>query len=141
MIRVDITKYSAVLSGRTFEAKEIIRDYGGTWDKASKTWHVSTSAAYSLADALYAAGHDVRIADSRAQDQPAPSGSPGINWAESTLTTVGKVSPDLMERAFKALAKVLHPDVGGDTRLMQTLNDAHEKTARTFRSDVPGERR
>jgi hypothetical protein len=40
------------------------------------------------------------------------------------LDAVGK---DRVEPVHRALVKVLHPDVGGDTKLMQELNAARDR--------------
>ncbi len=42
-------------------------------------------------------------------------------WAVDVLRTV---PPHLRRSVYTALARVLHPDVGGDAALMQALNDA-----------------
>jgi len=62
---------------------------------------------------------------------PPPPGSPSRStgaspWAEQLFAAVG---PDRAESVFKALTRVLHPDVGGDTELMKELNAAREKVA------------
>ena len=45
----------------------------------------------------------------------------GGDWAANLFAAVGEAR---QESVFKALTKVLHPDVGGDDALMQALNDA-----------------
>lgn len=45
------------------------------------------------------------------------------NWAETLLSKLG---PEQAERAYKRLASVLHPDVGGPDELMRDLNVAHD---------------
>ncbi|WP_280300972.1 hypothetical protein [Nocardia neocaledoniensis] len=56
------------------------------------------------------------------EQAPHHAGSSGT-WAEQLFLAVGGARADAV---FKALAKILHPDVGkaGDTVLMQQLNDA-----------------
>jgi hypothetical protein len=36
--------------------------------------------------------------------------------------------PSLRQPTYRALARVLHPDAGGDTALMQQLNQANDTT-------------
>lgn len=49
------------------------------------------------------------------------------NWAEVLLS---KLTPEQADKAHKALTRVLHPDVGGNTELMQQLNVARDLTGR-----------
>ena len=68
----------------------------------------------------------------RSQPPPMPPKPPPAlteNWAKELMR---RTSPELREKVYKQLAKVLHEDLGGDGRLMQELNDArlhHGKTA------------
>ncbi len=45
-------------------------------------------------------------------------------WADQVLAAVGTERED---RTFRALARVLHPDTGGDERLMRELLAARER--------------
>jgi hypothetical protein len=53
------------------------------------------------------------------------------SWAEHLLI---KLSPDQAEKAYKKLALVLHPDVGGDNGLMRDLNVAFDLLGRRSRA-------
>jgi len=44
--------------------------------------------------------------------------------AEAFLVVFRHAPAPLAAVVYKALAKVLHPDVGGDTKVMQSLTDA-----------------
>lgn len=55
-----------------------------------------------------------------------PTRSSSVVWAEALFAAVGK---DRQDAVYKALSRVLHPDVGGDTALMQALNDARRRAA------------
>lgn len=51
-----------------------------------------------------------------------PKGGPRT-WADDLLTEAGDLAPVV----YKALARVLHPDAGGNTKLMQALNAANDR--------------
>ena len=55
-----------------------------------------------------------------------PRGGP-LTWADTLLAEAG---PDLAPAVYKALARVLHPDTGGSSKLMQQLNLANDRSKR-----------
>lgn len=54
-----------------------------------------------------------------------PKGGPRT-WADDLLTEAGDLAPVV----YKALARVLHPDAGGNTKLMQALNAANDRRSK-----------
>jgi hypothetical protein len=62
------------------------------------------------------------------QPPPMPPPPPALseNWARELMR---RTPPELREKLYKNLAKVLHEDLGGDGRLMQELNDARNGLA------------
>lgn len=104
-----------------FEFKDIPKGYPGSkWMPAQKEWRLDATYASAVARALQRAGCTVF----RDGAWPKPDKAPAVDWAHVMLTTINKVSPQLAAKAYTALVRVLHPDTGGDTRLMQQLNDA-----------------
>lgn len=86
------------------------------WVRQAKTWLIiGTDHARDLARELISRGYGVYGID------PAPPRSDG--WALELLTAAPE---DIRPRLVRSLAKVLHPDVGGSTVLMQALNTAAE---------------
>lgn len=86
------------------------------WIRPAKTWLiVGTDNARTLAREFMAKGFTVHGID------PAPPPSDG--WALDLLTAAPE---GIRPRLVRSLAKVLHPDVGGSTALMQALNTAAE---------------
>ena len=76
----------------------------------------------ALAGALRAAGQHVFFTAGGADNRRAPSpGTPDRTWAEHLFAAVGPAHADA---TYRAMSKVLHPDTGGDTVLMQQLNAA-----------------
>ena len=59
---------------------------------------------------------------------PMPPPPPQLTegWARELMR---RCAPEIREKVYKALAKVLHEDLGGDQRLMQELNDARNGIA------------
>jgi hypothetical protein len=59
---------------------------------------------------------------------PMPPPPPQLTegWARELMR---RCPPELREKLYKAIARVLHTDLGGDQRLMQELNDARNQVA------------
>ena len=121
-----------------YDLKEIVKSFPGKrWDSVGKHWSIPLEFVQPLAEALRAAGCEVFI--TRPDGTPWRSGksshgtraTPAADWADSMFAAVG---PDRAEVSFKALAKALHPDVGGDNTLMQQLIAARERAVFQRRS-------
>jgi hypothetical protein len=101
------------------------------WDADAKVWTVASGFASTFVRAARLAGHTViddftssrRGSGSRA-DRPRQRTT---DWATALFEAVG---PERREPVYKALSRVLHPDVGGDTQLMQDLNRAPDQLGR-----------
>jgi len=105
-----------------YEARHIPKSFPLVrWLTATKEWRLPAEYAQAVAEALEDAGcHVVRLG-TWARDSVTGT------WAEQTLAAASAVSPALAEKVFAALTRALHPDVGGDTRLMQQLNAARDE--------------
>ncbi len=107
--------------------KSTVPGYARTWAKERKEWSVEHLWADTLAAALRAAGHTVVGLEERQQQkqQRRPRDPDPATWARILFARVG---PDRRQAVYRALAKVLHPDVAtGDTVLQRELNDAHDR--------------
>lgn len=93
------------------------------WNPATKVWAVEGFAVRELAALLTQYGHRV-IEPSRTT--PPPRSAPHDSWADALMDAVGR---QRIEPVHRALTRVLHPDVGGDTELMQALNAARDRQA------------
>jgi hypothetical protein len=92
------------------------------WDAAAKEWKTETVWIQLLAKRFNAAGFDVEI-DGRLWEPPSPK--PAIG---DPLTVLFRAIPTRLHKpTYSALAKVFHPDVGGDKVLMQQLNQAMKR--------------
>jgi len=92
------------------------------WSPEKKTWYISQEYDVVLIDIIVSRGG--RVLDKR----PVTVGAVVIPGPLQDACTLLCVSPDapisVAEAALKALAKRHHPDVGGDTEMMQRLNNA-----------------
>lgn len=106
-----------------YELRELIKTFPGRrWHSDAKCWSVPADSVDALADALRAAGQRVFFTAGGADDRRPPSPStPTRTWAEHLFAAVGPAHADA---TYRAMSKVLHPDTGGDTALMQQLNAA-----------------
>lgn len=92
------------------------------WDPSRKRWLIPSSDVPLAVAAFKRAGELVEIRDLRtAQGRPQPEPS---SWPSEMFAAL---PADLRAPAFRALAKVLHPDVGGNTAAMAALTTAYEE--------------
>jgi hypothetical protein len=95
------------------------------WDAVEKCWVISLTAIPDLKAALAAEGFKVVVRDAKPGSTESPRRGRGADtWADAMYAALGKT---LAGRAYKALLPVLHPDRGGDTEAMQTLNAARDR--------------
>lgn len=112
-----------------FSAKDLIKEMPvRSWDAAEKAWIIPAGDVGALRAVLETAGYKVIITrpereHPRSQPPPRDTGS----WADQMFIAL---TPDLAEKAYKALSRALHPDVGGDTTQMQLLNAARDRHGR-----------
>jgi hypothetical protein len=90
------------------------------WDPTRKQWSVDRGWARPLADALRRSGHTVIGLE------PADTNGDGdaADWARGVFKGVGPGRTDIV---YRMLRRALHPDTGGDHRLMQELNVARDE--------------
>ena len=113
-------EYSAAMVSAV---KALVPANNRRWDPDLKVWTV-TSRYYLDAVLSYARTIGYTVEDGTTAP-PRPRAAPTSSWAEQLLTAC---PADLQKRVVRALARVLHPDLGGDGRLMQELNDADART-------------
>jgi hypothetical protein len=97
--------------------KRIVPAFLRPWDPARREWVVHEPAYVpELAAVLRAAGYRVVGLDEPSRDVSCQG------WAHHLFAAVG---PKRHTTVYRALSRCLHPDVGGDHQLMQTLNRAY----------------
>lgn len=97
------------------------------WDKDAGCWRVPAEHAGLIAELFRGAGYEVR------HPLGARAWAPGQRLPaepEPVAALLAIVPEHLRTPTVRALAKVWHPDVGGDHALMQRLNTAADGLAR-----------
>lgn len=105
-----------------YDRRQVIKDVPDSWyDAPAKLWAFHAEWISYVTRDLRRLGYTVRVVQDRPQVHA--DGSPGApkSWAGQLFAAI---SPDLGEKAYRALSRVLHPDTGGDSRAQQQLNDA-----------------
>jgi hypothetical protein len=92
------------------------------WDAANKLWHVDSAFAEVVMD--LARAHGASVTDKRPSVAVSDQAPPALREACARLCITPDAPLAVAEAAYKALAKLHHPDVGGDTATMQAINDA-----------------
>lgn len=91
---------------------------GRVWDKDAKVWSVRDVHWPALDATLRHLGHCI-YETTLPRDAAQRTGG---TWAEALFDSIPE---RLHAAAYKALQKVLHPDIGGDLSAAQVLNDAY----------------
>ncbi len=108
------------------EAVAIIKTVPGhRWHPDTKHWTISPGAVRVAALRFYERGFAVTIDGRPFSPAAAPPRAAAGDPFAALLRTL---PPPLRQPAYRALARVLHPDAGGTTTLMQALNQAHKET-------------
>ncbi|WP_188193434.1 hypothetical protein [Nonomuraea sp. SYSU D8015] len=95
-----------------FEAKELIKTYTRNWVPSEKAWLICGVAnLLGLVDLLQSEGYKVFV-----QNPPNPFHGLFLY-----------LPPSLHDKVYRALSKVLHPDLGGTDKLMKDLNVARDQ--------------
>jgi hypothetical protein len=102
-----------------------------TYDPALKEWRVwgeFKDLAITLLLKYFPDADVPRQTHSKAQAQPRQAGSDHFQ----VLHLLPTAPPELIDAAFRCLAKIHHPDRGGDSAVMRQLTEAHEALSRSL---------
>ena len=113
--------------------KETVPSYARTWSPEGKYWTVYPLYAEDLHSAFKALGVTVvgyTPGGRKRQPPPPPPPPPKPKPSQWALVLFERVGPDRVDSVYRALSRALHPDVGGDTQLMQELNAARQEVAK-----------
>lgn len=92
----------------------------GQWSPSLKSWWVPQNQVTPATHALHDAGCEVQFLGGSI----AASVKAG-NLETATHAFLSELEPVMRKKAFKALALTFHPDTGGDTDVMRSVNDAY----------------
>lgn len=96
-----------------------------SYDAERKAWTVEGSMAGIAVNLVRAVYPMVTIIPYRAADEPpAPTPIRSVDRAFRVLHLLPSAPPELIEGAYKIIAKRVHPDRGGDAAAMRALNEA-----------------
>jgi hypothetical protein len=96
-----------------------------SWDGAAKVWKVDPifqDQVIGLCDLFFG---NVDVDDRRPAGPPAISGPAVDNWADALFDAI--TDPELRTRVYRKVAMALHPDKGGDVKLMQQFTEAYAR--------------
>jgi hypothetical protein len=94
------------------------------WDPARKAWWVAASAIDQALD-ITRRYYTVEFAEEADEPAPYPRSESVNAWA--ALWLVPGAPPEVVAAAYRAMAKLHHPDHGGDNAAMQRVNAAYEE--------------
>lgn len=106
-----------------YQYKDICKSVPGRrWDDMAKQWVFPASQVDVLRQLLESQGVFVEVVEVNPPPIREHTATKACDWAAALFTEIGcEKAPWL----FRRLSQSLHPDMGGDTRLQQQLNDGY----------------
>jgi hypothetical protein len=104
--------------------KRNIPVHARSFDPDDKTRTVIAAYATRAVNLLLQCFPDARIERPGTRPEPASQPSPARPFA--VLHLLPSAPPELIDAAYRTLAQLHHPDVGGDPEAMRALNDARD---------------
>jgi hypothetical protein len=89
-----------------------------TYRDENKTWYIDPKHTQTITSWLSSFGYMITDVDA-----PMPTGDDSF----AVLGLLQTAVPEVCEAAYKALVKLNHPDVGGNTEIMKQINAAWDK--------------
>ena len=107
--------------------KAEIPGHARTYDPLAKSWTITAAYASVAARLMHDVFPDVEVVDTAQAGPPFDRGSGTRDDPYIVLHLRPTAPPELVNAAHKVLAKLNHPDAGGDTITMQRINSAVEQ--------------
>ncbi len=134
--------YSLTFRGGNFSPcvstlKEFVGAYSRSYEPTTRRWFVDEDAYDQLfqwldyAHAELGARVEWQTSSDRKREKPPepPPAKPKASDPHTTLWLLPGAPAELIKQAYRVLAKLNHPDHGGDTEAMQRINDAYRRLA------------
>jgi hypothetical protein len=96
------------------------------WDSATKIWTVGAQFAAQAIAIVRRFYDDVEISRPTDGRSSSSSSTNAGDWYRA-LHLLPTAPPPVIDAAYKALARLHHPDLGGDTTAMQRINAAYDR--------------
>ena len=104
---------------------------------ATRKWFIDEDATdqmrrwISYAETMIGARVEWQTSSDRKREKPPepPPAKPKASDPHTTLWLLPGAPAELIKQAYRVLAKLNHPDHGGDTEAMQRINDAYRRLA------------
>jgi hypothetical protein len=108
--------------------KDLIQARCRAWDPGARTWRVNNCCAPRAAEILSWWFELEVLVEDGAHDSRTCLHHVADEWpAHAALHLLPDAPPELVDAAYRALAKVHHPDHGGRHEDMVVINQAYEK--------------
>ena len=105
--------------------KAEIPGHARTYDPTAKSWTITPAYAHVASQLMHDVFPDVEIVGA-ATPPPFDRGRPSSDDPWTILHLRPTAPPELVTAAHRCLAKLHHPDAGGNTATMQAINHAVE---------------
>ena len=99
------------------------RRAGGQWSPQLKSWWVPYNKITAATQALEDAGYEVQHIGGKLS-----AGLAAESLEAAAYAFMSELNTGDRKKAYKALALALHPDIGGDSEVMRSVNDAYQRT-------------
>jgi len=104
--------------------KSEIPIYARSYDPDEKAWTIKSAYAARAVDLLLRCFPDAQI--ERPGTWPGSTPQPSATRPFAVLHLLPSAPPELIDAAYRTLARLHHPDVSGDPEAMRALNDARD---------------
>ena len=106
--------------------KATVPGYARRYDPATRAWTITPAYAHVASQLMHDVFPDVEIVDHTAAGSGFDRGGDPREAALVVLHLRPSAPPELVDAAYRCLAKLHHPDAGGSTAVMQQINRAVE---------------
>ena len=110
--------------------KQMVPPHSRSYDPTERAWHVTSAYRDRIHQLLEDVFFEVEVDDRRDTSNYSPPTSNTPATAYTVLHLQPTAPAELVDAAYRTLARIHHPDAGGSTETMQRLNEAVETIRR-----------